>query len=205
MVYIVKNGVVNVSFGKENPDLGPIIKQRGFDPEKIRDLEFHSNVIIQKKIENPGFKAYNDKINFHKNDTKMSNYANGNSDLQTIPNLINNNHENIMKDRTVSIYLKKDKPLENPNFNLVNNNFYDTKQSSFQNLGNFEKNKVIQIRKIDTDNSGIKFDYSVKGFKHVESRELFNHPVPIVKNMNAIHTPISLISNGTKQTYKSKS
>ena len=205
MVYIVKNGVVDVSFGKDNPVLESAAGERGFDPEKIRSTEMHSKVILPKKIETPSLKANTDHANFRTNTTKTSLAPSGMSGLYTAANLINNNQKNVAKDRLVSIYLKKDRYLENQSFNLRNNGFYDTKKSSFQNLGNFEKTLVAPVRKIDTDNNGIKFNYSVKGFKNVEAREILNHPVPIKKDMSAIHTPISIISNGTKTTYKVKS
>lgn len=205
MVYIVKNGVVDVSFGKDNPVLESAAGERGFNPEKIRSTEMHSKVILPKKIETPSLKTNTDHTNFRTNTTKTSLAPSAMSDLYTAANLINNNQKNVAKDRIVSIYLKKDRYLENQSFNLINNGFYDTKKSSFQNLGNFEKTLVAPVRKIDTDNNGIKFDYSVKGFKNVEAREILNHPVPIKKDMSAIHTPISIISNGTKTTYKVKS
>lgn len=205
MVYIVKNGVVDVSFGKENPVLESTEEQRGFNPEKIRSTEIHSNVILPKKIETPELKTNTDRTNFRTNTTKTALAPKAISDLYTAPNLINNNQKNVAKDRLVSICLKKDRYLENQSFNLRNNGFYDKKKSSFQNLGNFEKTIVAPVRKMDTDVSGIKFDYSVKGFKHVEAREILNQLVPIKKDMSAIHTPISIISNGTKTTYKVKS
>jgi len=202
MVYIVKNGVVDVSFGKENPVLESTAEQRGFNPEKIRSTEIHSNVILPKKTETPALKATTERTNFRTNTTKMSSAPGAMSDLYIAPNLINNNQKDVAKDRLVSIYIKKDRYLENQSFNLRNNGFYDTKKSSIQNLGNFEKTLVAPVRKIDTDVLGIKFDYSVKGFKHVEAREILNHPVPIKKDMSAIHTPISILSNGTKTTRK---
>jgi len=202
MVYIVKNGVVDVSFGKENPVLESTAEQRGFNPEKIRSTEMHSNVILPKKTETPSLKATTDRANFRTNTTKMSSAPSSMSDLYIAPNLINNNQKDVAKDRLVSIYLKKDRYLENQQFNLRNDGFYDTKKSSFQNIGNFEKALIAPVRKIDTDVLGIKFGYSIKGFKHVEAREILNHHVPIKKDMSAIHTPISIISNGTKTTRK---
>jgi len=205
MVYIVKNGVVDVSFGKENPVLESTAEQRGFNPEKIRSTEIHSNVILPKKTETPALKATTERTNFRTNTTKMSSAPSAISDLYTSTNLINNNQKDVAKDRLVSIYLKKDRYLENQSFNLRNNGFYDTKKSSIQNLGKFEKTLVAPVRKIDTDVSGIKFEYSVKGFKHVEAREILNLPVPIRKDMSAIHTPISILSNGAKTSRKVKS
>lgn len=205
MVYIIKNGIVDITFGKETPVLETTSGQRGFDPKKIRSMEMHSNAILPKKLETPGLKANVDTANFRTNHTKMSNQVNAKSDLYTAPNLINNNQKNVARDRLVSIYLKKDRYLKNQSFNLTNNGFYDTKKSSFQNLGNFEKSIVAPVRKIDTDTTGIRFQNSVKGFKNIESREIFTHQVPIKKDMGSIHTPISLISNGTKTTSKVKS
>lgn len=203
MTDIVKNGVVNISFGKEENKFETNNSQRGFDPEKIRSIDVDTKVDIRKKIETPELVSNVEKMNFKQNVNKTSKNEFPISDLYTRGNLINNNQHNVAKDRLVSIYMKKDKNyLETPGFNLINNGVYDTKMSSFQNLGDFEKSIVAPIRKIDTDTSGIKFIPSVKGFKNVEAREIVIQPVPNRKNMYSLHTPISIISNGTKTTKK---
>lgn len=204
MVYIVKNGVVDITFGKERPVLETKAGQRGFDPEKIRSSEIHSNVILPKKIETPELKINTEVKNFKVNTSKTVNQLKTSSHLYTASNLIDNNQKNVAKDRLVSIYLKKNKYLENQTLNLKNNGVYDTKRSAFQNLGNFEESLVVPIRKIDTDKNGIKFQNSVGGYKNIESRELFTPQVPIRRDPTYNKNPIYSISNGTKTVNKIK-
>lgn len=202
MVYIIKNGVVDNTFQKEGKNFIQNNEQkRGFDPNKIRAREIDNSLNFNKKFETPGLVTSNSNLNFKQSKSKTRNELNPNTDLYRIGNLTYSDNKNLLQAKTPSVFIKKDKTLSvMTDINLVNNNYYDTKKSSIYNIGDFEKSLVAPVRKIETDTEGIKFLSSSFGFKNIERPEMLNTQVPIRKNMYALHTPISIVSNGTKTT-----
>lgn len=202
MVYIIKNGVVDNTFQKEGKNFIKNNEQkRGFDPNKIRAREIDTSLNIGKKFETPGFVTSNNNLNFKQSESKTRNELNTDTNLYRIGNLTYSDNKNLLEAKTPTVFIKKDKTLSvMTDINLVNNNYYDAKKSSIYNIGDFEKSLVAPVRKIETDTEGIKFLSSSSGFKNIERPEMLNTQVPIRKNMYALHTPISIVSNGTKTT-----
>ena len=204
MVTIIKDGVIDISYGRYGNTSERLDEQQrvGFNPDIIRESEINSLVQMAKKYETPGFRARQAITNFSQKRVSSVNRIQGDSDLYRRSNLIDNNQANIVKDRITALYIKKDRLYNNiaPGFDLNPRGFYETNEGFIQNVGKLDRELIAPIRKIDTDNGGTRFLSSVLGYKNIERNEMVTPDVPILRNAAAIHTPISIISNGTKRT-----
>ena len=201
---IVKDGVVNLSFGRDGntSERREEQKRSGFNPDIVRDSEVSYLINAGKKYETPGFRIRRAIANFRKKQVSDVNIIGGvNSELYTRSNLIDNNHNNIVKDHITALHITKDRVYKvNNDFDLTSTRgFYENNEMRIRTVGKLDREIIAPIRKIDKDEKGIRFLSSVGGFKNTERSEMFTQPVPILRNAAAVHGPISIISNGTKR------
>lgn len=203
MVTIIKDGVVDLSFGRDGNTLERREEQRrlGFNPDIIRESEVSSLVQMGKKYETPGFRVRQAITNFTQKQVSSVNRIGADSDLYRRSNLIDNNQANIVKDRITALYLRQDRMYNKvaPDFDLNPRGFHENNDMNIRTIGKLDREIIAPIRKIDTDEGGTRFLSSVSGYKNIERNEMVTHPAPILRNAAAVHGPISLISNGTKR------
>ncbi len=194
---IIKDGVVDITHHIDSRNNGGAkIKE---EISKFRILDEDRIAKGSRIYETPKLAVSNKTINF---ETKKSNLdpKNAKTDLYTRSDTVYNDHVNLSRDRKTSIYINKRsdyKKVAN-DINLDNRNFYEDNSRFMGSLGNFNADKICPIRKSSFDNYGIKFLNSTIGFKHSDNKELISSTVPLMKNMNARHTPIYIMNNGTK-------
>lgn len=195
---IIKDGVVNVTYGVGYQESGVNTLKEAISNLRISYADTIGNELMLH--ETPNLAINTASLNFNPKKNNLDPNA-ADTDLYRRSNSISDRRD-IIRDRRVSIYIKQrdDYNKVANDFRLDNKGFYQDNKSSMGSLGNFRGDKICPIRKIDADNNGTKFLSSIRGFKNAERREMTQETIPLKRIMNASHTPISSINNGTKST-----